>query len=538
MPRLHMFSRFTDGWLKVWHWTSQRPRNAWLVLLLLTVIIRLPYLLHDRQVIDESYYSTVGIEVLDGGQPYVSAVDRKPPLLFYSYAAFFWLVGKYNFIGLHVLSLLWACATMGVLYVVARRLFDWRTGIVAALFYSIFQPVGDYRNQAMNGEMLMNLPIVLALALLFMTGKRKVRPELLAAGALLAAAFLYKQPAAVAAVPMGMYLLLPSYRSSRGVRLGHSLANGAILTVGFATTLGLCAWWLHSVGIFEDALFWTTRTDFVHGPTDPVYWKRLFVSGTLYFVLPMAPLLACAVASMGTQARATLWKEHAPEFQALVLLLAFSWLGCMASGRFFSHHFIQLLPALCLLGAPVLVAVWDGRLGYRFPLLRHKVLAWTLSIMFVGFTVAQTITFQLAFRGGEAPVYVRSITQPDDRIFVWGPSPDFYLDAHRGPASRYSSTFPLTGFIFGSPLSWDPTYDLSPRIHPGAWEQLERELEETRPTVLVDEFTWRGGGKYALAHYPYLRNLVANDYELAREYPKALVYVRRDTATSPAPAYR
>jgi 4-amino-4-deoxy-L-arabinose transferase-like glycosyltransferase len=101
-----------------------RPRNAWLVLLLLTVIIRLPYLLDDRQVIDESFYSTIGIEVLDGGQPYVSAVDRKPPLLFYTYAAFFGLVGKYNFIGLHVISLLWVCATMGVLYVVAHRLFD------------------------------------------------------------------------------------------------------------------------------------------------------------------------------------------------------------------------------------------------------------------------------------------------------------------------------------------------------------------------------------------------------------------------------
>ena len=64
--------------LKVWSWTSRRPRNAWLVLLLLTVVLRLPYLLDDRQVNDESYYSTVGIEVLDGGQPYVSAVDRKP----------------------------------------------------------------------------------------------------------------------------------------------------------------------------------------------------------------------------------------------------------------------------------------------------------------------------------------------------------------------------------------------------------------------------------------------------------------------------
>ena len=504
-----------------------RPRNAWLVLLLLTVIIRLPYLLDDRQVIDESFYSTIGIEVLDGGQPYVSAVDRKPPLLFYTYAASFGLVGKYNFIGLHVISLLWVCATMGVLYLVARRLFDWRVGIVAAFFYSVFQPAGDYRNQAMNGEMLMNLPIVLALGLVFIPGRRKVRPELLAAGALLAVAFLYKQPAAIAAVPMGLYLLLPSYRASRGLHLGHSLLHGALLTIGFATALGLSMWWLHSVGILDDALFWTTRTDFVHGPSDPIYWKRLLFYCTVSFVLPMAPLLACAVASMGSQARATLWKEHTAEFEALVLLLAFSWVGTAASGRFASHHFIQLLPALCLLGAPVLVAVWDERLSYRFPLLRQKVLAWTLSILFVGFTIAQTIAFQVRFHGGEAPIYVRSITQAGDRIFVWGPSPDFYLDAHRGPASRYSSTFPLTGYIFGSPLNWDPTYDPSPRIHPGAWEQLERDLEHTRPKVLVDEFTALGGGKYALAGYPYLRDLIANDYELAREYPRARVYVRR-----------
>ena len=532
-----MSGRFADGWLKVWSWTSRRPRNAWLVLLLLTVVLRLPYVLDDRQVNDESYYSTVGIEVLDGGQLYVSAVDRKPPLLFYSYAAFFWIVGKYNFIGLHALSLLWACATMWVLYMVARRLFDWRVGIVAAFFYSVFQPTGDYRSQALNGEMLMNLPIVLALGLVFMPGQRKIRPELLVAGGLLAIAFLYKQPAAIAAVPMGLYLLLPSYRASRGLRLSHSLLHGSLLTFGFATVLGLLAWWLHTIHILDDALFWTSRTDFVHGPGDPTYWKRLFLQTTLSFVFPMAPLLACAVASMGSQARATLWKEHPAEFQGLVLLLAFSWVGTSASGRFSGHHFIQLLPALVLLGAPVLVAVWDRRLTYRFPLLRRKALAWTLGTLFAGFTIAQTIAFQVRFQGGDAPTYVRSITQPDDRIFVWGPSPDFYLDAHRKPASRYSSTFPLTGFIFGSPLAWDPTHDPSARIHPGAWDQLAQDLEHSHPEVLVDEFTGRGGGKYALARYPYLRDLVANEYEIVRKYPNALVYVRRNAKTRITPAH-
>jgi len=523
-----MSGRLADGWMNVWRWTAERPRNAWLVLLLLTIIIRLPYVLDDRQVIDESFYSTIGIEMLDGGQLYVSAVDRKPPLLFYSYAAFFWLVGKYNFIGLHVICLLWVCVTMGGLYVVARRLFDWRVGIAAAFFYSVFQPAGDYRSQALNGEVLMNLPIIIALAVLFGPGKRKARPELVVAGALLAVAFLYKQPAAIAAVPMGLYLLLPSYRSARGLDVGHSLLHGALLTVGFAATLGLFMGWLSSIGILDDALFWTTRTDFVHGPADLFYWRNLLLYCTVSFVLPMAPLLACAGASMGSQARASLWKGHAAEFQALVLLLAFSWVGTAASGRFAPHHFTQLLPALCLLGAPVLVAIGEGRLKYRFPLLRPRALTWTLSILFFGFTLAHAIAFQVRFDGGDGPAYVRSVTEPDEDIFVWGPSPDFYLDAHRGTASRYSSTFPLTGYAFGSPLNEDLTFDPTPRIHPGAWEQLEQELGRARPKVIVDEFSGRGVGKYALAGYPYLRELVGKEYEVGRDYPGVRVYIRRD----------
>ena len=35
----------------------------------------------------------------------------------------------------------------------------------------------------------------------------------------------------------------------------------------------------------------------------------------------------------------------------------------------------------------------------------------------------------------------------DDRIFVWGQSEGIYLDAHRRPACRYITTFPLTGYV-------------------------------------------------------------------------------------------
>jgi len=511
-------------------WATSSPARAGLVVLLFTVVLRLPYLLDDRQVIDESCYSVIGIEMLNGGEPYVATVDRKPPLLFYTYAAIFSVVGPYNFIGLHFMTLLWALATMLALYWVARRLFDWRVGVVAASFYGLFQVGGDYRNQALNGEMMMNLPIVLSIGIVFARTRGSLRPELIAAGALLALAFLFKQPAAVAAVPLGLYLLLPSYRASRGLGPFQSMGHAALLTLGYFGTLALFAWWLHEKGVLQSAIHWTGQTDFVHGPADWVFWERFFSRGAAYFFLPMAPLVACAFAAMGARAREELWRDRPAELVALVLLLPFSGLGCAISGRFFVHHYLQLLPPLCLLGAPVLVAIFDGRLAYRFGLLRRGGLVWTLGFLFVGFTIAQTVTFQVRFHGGEAPEYVRGITAPDERIFVWGPSADFYADAHRAPASRYVVTFPLTGFIFGSPLAWDESYDPSPRIHPGSWERLARDLDEHEPRVLVDEFSLRGGGKYSLSRYPYLRELVETEYELAREFPEARVYVRRDSS--------
>jgi len=57
--------------------------------------------------------------------------------------------------------------------------------LVAALLYSVFQPWGTWENLAFNGELLMNLPLVWAWAVAFGGGQSRLRPELLAAGALL-----------------------------------------------------------------------------------------------------------------------------------------------------------------------------------------------------------------------------------------------------------------------------------------------------------------------------------------------------------------
>ena len=111
---------------------------ALLGLVLLTIVTRLPALLHPLPIDDEAGYSVIANEIVDGGRPYIDAVDRKPPLLFWIYAAVFKVAGKYNWKALHLVSLSWALATMAGLYAIGKQLFDRETGLVAALFYSVF----------------------------------------------------------------------------------------------------------------------------------------------------------------------------------------------------------------------------------------------------------------------------------------------------------------------------------------------------------------------------------------------------------------
>src|SRR5262245_15631415 len=70
-------------------------------------VARWPVLAHPFGVDDERIYSVVAHEMLDGGKAYADAIERKPPLLFWTYAAVFAVVGRYDWVGLHVVLIVW-----------------------------------------------------------------------------------------------------------------------------------------------------------------------------------------------------------------------------------------------------------------------------------------------------------------------------------------------------------------------------------------------------------------------------------------------
>jgi 4-amino-4-deoxy-L-arabinose transferase-like glycosyltransferase len=509
-----------------------------MLLVLLTLMLRLPAIVHPMTLDDEGGYAVVAHEVLEGGTLYQSALDRRPPLLFWIYAGIFGVVGQYNWLPFHLLGVAWILLTMAGLYAIARQLFSREAGLAAALLYSICTARPDWVNLALNGEVMMNLPIVWGVFLALRPSASRFRPELAVSGVLLASAFLIKQPAAIAAVPVALYLLLPSYRARRDL---HRLSRPArpapaprvrpagLLTAGYFLTLGAVVLILYRQGILTDAWYWTFDNHKVfHGPRDPVFWQR-GGKETLATAAAWHPLLACCIVSIRERAhRAHYWRGREPEFTFLVLLLGFSLIGVCASGRFYSHYFFQLLPALVLLGAPVLAAIWTRAVVYPFPLLRRGVLGFLLAGTAVAFLIVNGAGIWPERTPSPLSHYVRVHSDPQDKVFFWGQRDWFYAEAQRRPASRFILCFPLTGYIFGSPSGDDPAYDTTDQILPGAWETLEREFAEHPPLLLVDTDPGTETKKYPPTKYPYLRRLLAEEYQEVFATPEGVVYRRID----------
>ncbi|MET0386236.1 MAG: glycosyltransferase family 39 protein [Polyangiales bacterium] len=495
------------------------PRTGARLLGLSVVIclLRLPSLLTTRAIDDENIYGVVGVELAHGGLPYVSAIERKPPLLLYLYAAVQRCFGDYNFVALHAVAAAWTLATMAGLYLAGKVLFDRAAGMAGALLYGLYLPFNVYRNLAWNGEMLMNLPLAFALAIVFAPSAHRIRWQLVAAGGLVATAALLKQPAAIALAPLLGYVLLPSYRRARGIGAAHALLHAVWLGLGFGLPLALGGLWLARLGILNEALFWSIgHHDVPHGPLDPVFWER-GGKGSVAFAAACAPL---CVGSWLTLRRRPL----RPETWALLGLLVVSAVGTAASGRFYPHYYIQLLPPLVLLAGPWLAELYVQRRQGRQR--QFRIVATWLTGTALAFFVSHAVGYWQSRSESSVARYIRAHAAGGDRMFVWGQAPELYVDCQLRPASRYVATFPLTGYVFASPMSHDPSIDTSDRIVPGSWERLAEDLSAQPPAFIVDADGARPTPRYPIRNYPLLRSLLDEHYALAFRGGEGVVYAR------------
>ncbi len=478
-------------------------RRAWLIAAVaaLAVVTRLPAILYPHGIDDEWVYAAVASEMVEGGRPYVDAVERKPPLLFVVYAGVFQLSGANNFVALHAAGLAWTLLTMAGLFLAGRRMWGSREGLTAAALYAIYVSWGHWKNLAFNGEMLMNLPVAFAVWLTVRRGSVSRLLELFAAGLLIAAAFLLKQPAGIAGVALAAYVLLPSYRGREHVTAAEAAGHAMSLAAGFAAGIGAAAWALDRQGVLVEAIYWTILDhDVPHGIGDPVFWFRSLM--TVVFAIACYPVVVGAMAAMVRRDR--LFHGREPELVLLVVFAIVSFAGTASSGRFYPHYYTQMLPALVLLAAPAIAAALAGEVNATWE--RPSAVRGHLALAVVVFMALHAYGLMTWAPRSEAAEYVRSHSSAGDRIFVWGQAAHVYAQAGRRPATRYVTTFPLTGYVFGSPISDDAGMDTSDRILPGSWERFEADVQEHPPAFIV--LTREGAERYPVDRFPRLVGLL------------------------------
>ena len=235
-----------------------RCQSRWInaVIIALVVILRAPTLLPSIYTTDEGYYGTIANDILDGGAVYHTAVDTKPPGMYYIYAAVFRVAGRNNLFAVHLLAIFVVVATALVLRRIGARVADdWAgawSGIGYAVFVHAFWP-GD--TLGANSEIFASLALALSV-LAFLQGQRKPALGLMfLSGALVGVATLIRQPSGVI---LGALLACLAYGwlISRIHSFARVFAAGTGILIGFIAVIAALAWYYQWQGNLHDAYLW------------------------------------------------------------------------------------------------------------------------------------------------------------------------------------------------------------------------------------------------------------------------------------------
>jgi len=477
-----------------------RRRDLWrlfAVLLVLTAALRLPAFFVDVFNSDETFLATQAQVINQGGNLYLEAADRKPPLVPYVYAAAFDVFGTTDLWSVRVFAMLAGVGTALLVALEARRRYGRRAGWIAgglcALALVAFAPQDG---QAANFEIFMLFPMTAAVLL-----ARRGRG--VSAGVGVAVATLAKQTGAFTLLPV-LYLL---WRRRRQRGVGEAV-------VGFSVPIALAAL---AVGP-GDLLYWTILGN---GSYISVENARTYILVSL--ILMTLSWAACNLPIVWRLPAA--WRaRREPAHDGDNDLDLWLWLGsgalAVAIGfRFFGHYYFQLVPPLCLLTAGSLVRA-SRRLAIA-----------TLTLAALAAIAFSAAGYFMRPFGPEPDYqavskYLASHVTDDNRIFVWGSVPEIYWASGKLPATR----FVTTGTFLGGSHPGRPADEAAPEeSSPKLWDEFLQDLRDRPPQYVLDTSPAgiRGAEYTPINRFPRLQAIIDGRYRFVGSIDRIAIYARR-----------
>ena len=523
--------------------TQRKTLGIIALILLFGILLRIPYLFHTMQDIDEGSHAAVAAILMDGGLPYLNAVNNKPPGIFYVYLATFFLFGKYNMFAVHMVTFFCTLATAIILSLLAKNMAGKSAALFTLLFYLTFTTALYPKMLAANTEIFMAFPYSLAVLLLYYANVREKGYLFFVSGILSGLALLIKQVAGIEIVAVFLYTLIVIPMLYGKKRIIPSIMAYAKYGVGFVLPIGVIAFLFYVNGILDDAIFWsiTYPGRYVSlGSAKLGFLSQLLIE-FVPFVLSTIILwvLSCLWMKSVVLDFRTQKKSFASHFSLFLMLwLIASTAATLVGNRMYGHYFIQILPALSLIAALFAGGYFDQRGKPSRKYWEAAILALTAipGVVFLGMNIffeATTDTW-----GGMRPdfrpatKYIENNTNPGDRIFVWGWFTPIYVYSERTPSTRFVFTTMLTGYKQGSDPNEEDRADIAWLYVPESWPMLEEDLIHNPPELIVDTSpgNYHDFGRYPLKSYPILSSFVEKSCRLERSIAGTDIYRCRNGA--------
>jgi hypothetical protein len=524
---------------------ADRRRQTLLLglVLLLGLLLRLPVFARPLLSDDEAIYAVTADAMRRGDVLYRDVVDHKPPAIYDAYLAGYAVLGAYDTRGAHALVVLAALLCAAAVARSAERLHgSLRAGIAAALLWSVFSTTMlGYDSLAANCELF--LVSLQAIAFAWLVRDRRGHPigwgEWIGLGTLTGASVMFKYQGAT----FGAVLVAAAAFEWRRGRRPLVACLGALLAAAAGTlvvpALYVLRQWRN--GGLDDAIHWFlfNFSYVAAGPTgwEAVRWSVLrvgFVGGlgaTLLYVLGTWGVWTTIrdwwssrdLATTRGLAPATPEPPSLPggghlEPRILALVwLATSAISLAAGGRFFGHYFHHVTPALSLLAAAPLARSWQTRRRWRPVLAAALVIPAGACLLFNTVLRAEVVA-----RTDPEPDYdrvvaaLRRVAGVDDRVFVWGNSPQIYVLSERPMGTRFSFCNYQTGISPGTRTETGEA-DASVNSLPDSWDELFADLERRQPRWILDAAAagWDGYAAFPISRYPRLEAYIRQRYVLA-----------------------
>ncbi len=411
---------------------------------------------------DEKVFAVVARQIAAGAVLYRDVFDHKGPALYWAFNAWTALFGG-SFVGVRVGSALASAALQVAVYLVVRRLTE-RQG--PALFAALAIGLAAWvTNRIFGVELWMAAGAAIALALLICSQKAS-------------AAFLAGAAAGfgVTIRPTGLMDALAIGVVTATLAHGHRPTRTFAYCAGLTTCCVAFFWPTVRAGAVADALYALFTFNSYYSSVIPVDGALV---GTLGRWLAVQ-LVVCAflwVPTLGTLMRLP---EDGEQRRWVRLLLAWTAIGIVCSllgRRPFNHYLLQpYLPMSILSG------MWLAHLRIRLPSLTPRAVVlvscgWLVMASGLAWVHVNKVRApQLAYAKAERQVAetVDAMTDPGDRVYVWGNATNIYFFSERAPATRYLYYPPFRGA------------EIPPPFEVAYWQDWLAQFDSARPTIVVD----------------------------------------------------